>query len=303
MNAHATIARALLIIIATATVARRAEAASLSTYISLGDSIAYGSGTIQDGAPGSSVGQGFVGQFAASLGQANGGAVPNVFNLAVPNETLGTFSTGNLGNAANTNYSTPDGTQSNMFLHDIASELAAGHQVGTVTVSLGMADMSNILNAPGFASLSLADQATKVQAGLSQIQTQYTALLAEIRNVLPNAQVDLIGAYNPYHATPNDPLAPIAEPAFLGLNKVFKGEAGMFGATYVDTYTAFLGHEGTYTNILGGQGNINPTPLGYSAIAAQLAQATPEPSTLFLAGFGMAGLAARAWRRRGGLAS
>jgi hypothetical protein len=300
MNTRATIARALMIITATAWAAPRAEAASISTYISLGDSIAYGSGTTQDSAPGSGAGQGFVSQFASTLGQADGGVTPNVFNLALPNETLGTFSTGNANSAANTSYSSSQGTQSGMFLHDMASELAAGHQITNMTISLGTSDIANILNSPGFSSLSLADQAAKLQAGLTQVQTQFTALMSEVRNVLPNTKIDLIGAYNPYHATPNDPLAPIAEPAFLGLNKIIQGEAKMFGASYVDTYTAFLGHEGTFTNILGGQGNTNPTAAGFSAIADQLAQATPEPSTLFLAGVGLAGLAARSCRRRYG---
>ena len=302
MNAHAAIARVLLILTATAMAAPRAGAASMSTYLSLGDSIAYGSGTTQDSAPGSTVSQGYVTPFAAALGLSGGGSAPNVFNLALPNETLGSYSTGNANYAANTYYYAPQNTQSSVFMHYMATELAAGHQIDTVTVSLGTSDIANILNTPGFAALSLTNQATMVQAGLGQIQAQYAALLGEIRNVLPNAKIDLIGAYNAYHATPNDPLAPIAEPAFLGLNKVIQGEAKAFGASYVDTYTAFLGHEGTYTNILGGQGNINPTAAGYSAIAAQLTLATPEPSTLFLAGFGMAGLAARAWRRRDGRA-
>src|SRR5205814_10500122 len=110
---------------------------------------------------------------------------------------------------------------------------------------------------------------------------QYTGLLNEIHNVLPNTKIDLVGAYNPYHATPNDPLAPIAEPAFLGLNKIIQGEATSTGAAYINTYTAFLGHEGTFTNVLGGQGNINPTAAGFSAIAGQLdSTVVPEPGTI-----------------------
>jgi lysophospholipase L1-like esterase len=152
----------------------------------------------------------------------------------------------------------------------------------------------NILNSPGFASMSLVQQATAVQNGLTTIQSQYDALMNEIKNVLPNTKIDLIGAYNPFHATPNSPLAGIAEPAFLGLNNIIQSEASKFGASYIDTYTAFLGHESTYTNILSGSGT--PTAAGYSAIANALGATVPEPSTAFAAGFGLVGLAL--WHRR-----
>ncbi len=299
MNTPSRIARALIVVAASTLVGARAEASSLSTYISLGDSIAYGSGSTQDAAPGSVGSTGFVSQFAGTLGQANGGTVPNVINLALPNETLGSFLSGNSDSAANSNYGSSHATQFSEFLQTVTSQAAAGQGIGTVTIALGTSDIANILNSPGFASLSLVQQATALQSGLALIQAEYAGVLAGVRTLLPNAQIDLIGAYNPYHATPNSPLAPIAEPAFLGLNNIIQGEASQFGATYINTYTAFLGHEGTYTNILGGQGNIEPTAAGDSAIAALLApSAVPEPSTLFLAGFGLIGLAGHAMRRR-----
>src|SRR6185437_11301990 len=48
MNMIAKSALAFLVFALSALVASRADAASMSTYISLGDSIAYGSGTTQD---------------------------------------------------------------------------------------------------------------------------------------------------------------------------------------------------------------------------------------------------------------
>jgi lysophospholipase L1-like esterase len=299
MNTLAKPTRALLILGVSALIASRADAASMTTYISLGDSIAYGSGTTEDAAPGSTGTSGYVSQFASTLGQVNGGVAPNVFNLALPNETLSSFSSGNADTSANTLYS-PSLTSQNMaFMHYMATQLAAGNQINTVTISLGTQDIMNILNQPGFGSMSLIQQATAVQAGLAQIQSEYSSLLGQIRNVLPNATIDLVGAYNPFHATPNSPLAPIAEPAFLGLNNILQQDASQYNATYVDTYTKFLGNEATFTNILNGTGSISPTVPGYSAIAAQLnSTIVPEPSTLFIAGFGLAGLAAHARRRR-----
>jgi lysophospholipase L1-like esterase len=301
MNPPFQTARALLILaLVSAAIATRVEAAGISSYISLGDSIAYGSGSAQDAAPGSGTSSGFVSQFAGSLSRSNGGAAPNVFNLALPNETLASFTGGNPAAASNTLYTSGSrGTQNGMFLHYMASELAAGHKIDTVTVALGTSDINNILKSAGFSTLPLSQQAAKVEAGLAQIQSQYSSLLGDIHNVLPNTRIDLIGAYNPYHATPSDPIAPIAEAAFLGLNKIIQGEATSSGATYVDTYTKFLGNEGTYTNILGGKGDINPSASGFSAIAAQLdPTVVPEPSTLFLAAFGVAGLAGHSWRRK-----
>ena len=80
------------------------------------------------------------------------------------------------------------------------------------------------------------------------------------------------------------------------------GEASAFGATYVDTYTPFLGHETAYTYILTdyqGAPNIHPNDLGYSVIGAQLANAVPEPGSAVLAGIGSICLAvSRLFRRR-----
>ena len=213
-----------------------------------------------------------------------------MINLALPNETLGSFSSGNPDTSANSLYSSSLTNQNMAFMHDMATQLAAGNQISTVTISLGTSDIMNILNSPGFGSMSLIQQATAVQTGLAQIQSEYTSLMSEIRNVLPDATIDLVGAYNPFHATPNSPLAPIAEPAFLGLDNILQQVASTNKATYVNTYTSFLGNEGTYTNILGGTGNINPTAAGFSAIAAQLSSTVvPEPSTLFIAALGLAG--------------
>ncbi len=299
MNTITKPARALFFLALLALGSIRAEAASMSTYLALGDSIAYGSGMTEDAAPGSTVTSGYVSQFASTMAQANGGVAPNVFNLALPGETLASFNSGNPDTSANTLYSSTLTNQNMAFMHYMASQLAAGNQINTVTISLGTQDIMNILNTPGFGSMSLIQQATAIQTGLAQIQSQYTTLMSEIRNVLPNATIDLVGAYNPFHATPNSPLAPMAEPAFLGLNNILQQEASTYKANYINTYTAFLGNESSYTNILGGTGNISPTATGYAAITTQLdATIVPEPSTFLIAGFGLAGVALHARRRR-----
>src|SRR5579864_3164681 len=89
------------------------------------------------------------------------------------------------------------------------------------------------------------------------------------------------------------PLAALAGPAVLALNKVIEAEASAFGAHYVDTYTPFLGHEAQYTYIgqldVSGAPNVHPNATGYGVIAAQI-EAVPEPGSLFVFGGGLIGL-------------
>ncbi len=288
---------ALLSLAFSAAIATRSEASGTSTYLSLGDSYAYG---IDNQTGPASVGdQGYVSRYANYLKRAAGGVRPNVVNLGAPFESLGTFfSGGNVYAGANLNYTTPTTNQNGLLLQNIQSQVAAGNSIDHVTVALGTMDVMNLLNSPGFSSLTLPQQATALGTTLAQIQASYSALMGEVHALLPNAQVELIGGFNPFHAMPNNPLAPIAEPAFLGLNKIIQGAAASFGGTYIDTYSKFLGHEGTYTHVLGSPADINLTARGFAAIAASVeAASVPEPSTLFLAGLGLAALAGRARRR------
>ncbi len=304
MTTFAKLARLLFGAALMAGVATQSEAASSSTYLALGDSLTYGLGTTQDNGQGGSS-SGVVSQYASALATSNGGMAPSVVNLSLPGEALATYSSTDANYSANTNYyvagtanGAPQSSQQDMFYHYVMTAASNGSPVTNITISLGMTDINNILNAPGFSTMSLTQQASAIQTGLGQIATEYTALMSSIRGLLPDAKIDLIGAYNPYNATPGNPLASSAESAILGLNNIIQAQAAANGATYIDTYTAFLGKEGSLTNILG-TGSIDPTAAGYSAIGNLLsASAVPEPSTVFLAAFGVIGLAGHAWRRR-----
>ncbi len=284
--------------------ATHSEAASSSTYLSLGDGLGYGTGTTQDNGQGGP-NAGFVSQYANSLAAMSGGTAPNVVNLALPGVSLANYNTTLPNYTANTNYyvagtanGVPQSSQQDMFYHYALAAGANGSPVTNITLSLGMTDVTNILNAPGFSTMSLTQQSAAIQTGLSQISTEYASVLNSIHSLLPNAKIDLIGAYNPYNATPNNPLAASAESAILGLNSIIQSQAASTGATYINTYSAFLGKEGTYTNILS-TGGIDPTAAGYSAIGQLLnASAVPEPSSIFLATVGLLGLAGHTWRRR-----
>ena len=125
-------------------------------------------------------------------------------------------------------------------------------------------------------------------------------MLAQVHALLPNAKVLALGEYNPFPGQPGNPLNAIAGPAIQGLNATIQGVAKSWGAQYVDTASAFVGHEADYTYITQG-GNVHPNAAGYAAIATQ-AEAVPEPSTLAVMGLGSLALAVTARRRRARLA-
>jgi lysophospholipase L1-like esterase len=305
MMTFAKIARLLPALALLVVVTDQAKAASSSTYLSLGDSIAYGPGTTQDNGQGGSS-AGFVSPYVSALASVNGGVAPNVINLALPGETAATFNTTDPNFTANSNYyvagtvnGVPQASQESMLFHYVAVAAASGSPVTNITISFGMTDLMNLLNAPGFSTLTQAQQSAQVQAGLAQISGEYSSILTLVHTLAPNAKVDLIGAYNPFNATPNSPLATSAASAVLGLNNILQSLSQQgTGSTYINTYSAFLGNEGTFTNILS-NGSVEPTAAGFSAIGALLSSTVvPEPGTVFLAAFGVIGLAGHAWQRR-----
>ncbi len=263
-----------------------------STYLALGDSLAFGETDFMHNP--SNGDRGYVSLFADTLRQLNGGVRPSVVNLAFDGETTSSFFTG-AGNVfgpnaslMNTNYSVP-AIQYTMMLNTLAATAGAGNPIGYVTVSLGANDLYGLLSDPNFLNLPLDQQQTRVMAALSRVQSNYTNLLLELASNLPAAKIWLVGYYNPFAVFPA-PMGELAAEAVQGLNSVIAGEAGAFGATYIDTYNPLLHHETEYTYILTnyqGFPNVHPNDLGYSVIGAQLAATVPEPRSAVLACIGV----------------
>ena len=255
--------------------------AAPTTYIALGDSVAYGETTFPN-VPMDPANLGYVGKFAAS--SAFGAPAPTVFNLAVVGESTATFFAGGVDTSAgittpavpvvpgepayhlNTHYpvpSIPPGdpgvtpTTQNGLL--VSTLIQAGRSVGTITVQLGANDLYQTAFAPGFLGLPPAQQQAQLIQTYQTIGSNVGALLGELSVLAPQAHVYVMGYFNPYPASyatdPSNPYFPVAGLAgslISQLNATLDQVVGHFdphNVTFVDPSAAFVGHEEAYTHI------------------------------------------------------
>ncbi len=288
-----------------------------SVYVGLGDSITFGE-TDLNYVP-SYGDRGYVADFASTLGSRNGGTAPTVVNLAIDGETAASFMNGAgrttpvVGRtdaqlaAQNLNYAnSPTTPQADMFRSLAASESAAGNTINTISITLGFNELAALANLPASQALAM------LPGTLATYQTNYANVLAGIHSLEPGANLYLLGYYNPFPADPTNPAAPIFAQGGPELNAVIQSLAAQFGATYVDTNTAFLGNEAALTYIsqypagstspgadpgIEPIGNVHPNAAGYAVIADQLA-ATPEPASVGLVGIAAIGFGVLWGKRR-----
>lgn len=282
-----------------------ARADGLKTYIALGDSLAFGE---TDFTQNPSYGdRGYVSLYANWLATQNGGVRPNVINLGVDAETSSTFFQGGPtgdgtipglpGRQLNLNDPSPAPSQNGLLLSTINTQEAQGNQISTVSVQLGANDLFQVVGQPNFFTLSPAQQQAAIAQAIGTIATNDTALLSELKGLVPNAHILMMGYYNPYNADPTSPIGQIADPAIRALNALIAKEADAFGAQFVNLYPAFVGHELGDTYIA--TGNVHPNAQGYALIATQM-ETVPEPSSVLVIGACMAGGLVAARRRRNG---
>ena len=287
---HGLLRCALLV----AALALPGRAAAWPVYLALGDSSAFGE-TDRTKNP-SNGDRGYVSAFADFLSKRYSGSRPTVINTAIDGETSASYFTGSPRSSTdglfhNTNYAPPYATQQATMRALTAKALAGGGHVDAVTLQFGANDLFVVAEAPGFLSKSAAQQQAEVGAAIGALQKNYAGILGEVRAAFPDAQLYVLGYHNPYGSSPEHPFYPLGAQAVQGVNAVAAGLAPVFGAKYVDVYSAISGKEHELTLIDQGY-NVHLNDAGYAVAADRLiATAAPEPGTLALCGIGLAGAA------------
>lgn len=275
--------------------------AQTRTYLALGDSYGFGyqTGALPDEyGPGD---WGYVAPYADWLAtrQGFGGVRPNVVNVSVPGETVGSFyDTSNLGRIYNSNYNFFQGpSQVAMLTQKVQQELGAGRVISTVSVSLGGNDLLALRSQAGFASLSLAQQRAAVDSALATMQTGYTRVLASVRSLLPDAELLVVGYFNPFPGAPDSVFAPVSQYAIDQINVRIAAVAAGAGGRFVDIAPRFVGNEAAWSYIAADPvgSNIHPNALGYAQIAHAM---IPSPGAAAVGGMMVLTVACRGRRRR-----
>jgi len=222
-----------------------------STYLALGDSLAYGyhqaqfeeelknTGTVNP----ANFNAGYVDDFSSFLRIAN----PHLqtINDGCPGETTETFinGSGTTGFCAGG----PTGTLfPDSFLHhpytaggsqlaDALSILAANNNVSPITLDIGSNDVLQFLeHTCGFPSTDTCTEA-QVGAEFEKIATNVGSILGQLHAAAPKAQIVLIGAYNPFPT-----VVPGGDKTQAALNSLLEGVAAKVpNASFANTLPVF----------------------------------------------------------------
>jgi lysophospholipase L1-like esterase len=283
-----------------------AGAASLGgTYLALGDSLAYGyhqaqfqeelktTGTINP----AKFNDGYVDDFGALLKLAN--PKLQVINDGCPGETTETFVKGSGLPVPGFCAGGPTGTPfPYSFLHhpyttgsqlsDALSILASNKNVNPITLNIGSNDVLQFLEFKcGFPATDTCTEA-QVLTEYEHITSNVSGILTQLRAAAPNAQIVLIGAYNPFPTVvPNGDkqlavfasdlskaAAKVPNTSFANNEPVFN-PIGTFGGPetgdipFICAYTAMC-PGGTF-NPASPEADIHPTKLGYAVFAGVVA--------------------------------
>lgn len=205
-----------------------------------------------------------------------------MINLAIDGETTSSFMAGvgrttpvigrtdQILAAQNQNYSAnPTTPQLTKLQSTVAAQQAAGNTINTVSITQGFNDVAALASLPTSTALAQLDST------LATFRTNYSAILTEVRRLLPNANLFVLNYYNPFPADPGNPAGSIFAAGGTQLNNIIRDLAAQYRGSYVDTFTPFVGREAALTFIdemphgstipppFGGAlpvGNVHPTP-------------------------------------------
>jgi len=307
---------AFLVLLPTLMAAAPQTAHAQKTYVSVGDSLAYGFMDYTATPAGTAGYAGYAQPYAAFL--SSPGKTVSLVNLGIVGETTDSLLKNSAGNSMlNSNYSAAAPTSQYALL---SADL--NPNVSNVTVQIGGNDILGLAASSAFQDAFVdGDTATAnalLNATLTYIGANYDALLTQITSLAPGADVQVLGYYNPYAFLPptsvnNIYLRAASVPLEQGLNTVIAQEAARHHVQFVDLADPFAAqgsHYGDYVltgeaipTAFGPLPNDHPTALGYALIAQQLEAApVPEASTALsfglLAALGLGGLAVAARRRK-----
>ncbi|HEX4729663.1 MAG TPA: SGNH/GDSL hydrolase family protein [Solirubrobacterales bacterium] len=272
-----------------------------STYLALGDSLAYGyhqaqfqeelktKGTVNA----ANFNDGYVNDFGAGLKLLN--PKLKTINDGCPGETTETMIHGS-GVGPEYCAGGPTGTPfPKAFLHhaypgtqlEDALAIAKEPGVGTITLDIGANDILQFLSATcGFPATFTCTQG-QIEAEIGHVTANVGSILAQLRAAAPKAKIIFVSQYNPYPTV----LAPegTGDATVEALNGAIKAVAATYGVSFANTARVinFSGTHGgpesgdirtvcAFTAMCPGgvfnpaspSADIHPTKLGYAAMAA-----------------------------------
>jgi lysophospholipase L1-like esterase len=205
------------------------------TYLTLGDSVAAGSGASRRGS-------GYAELLFDELARADDGFGRHV-NLADPGETSDSFVEDQL----------PDAIE----------ELESG-RVRLVTFAIGANDLLRLLRRCGLA-LDNPECRSRADRALTALQDNVAASIEELRSADPDVRIVLLDYYNPLAN-----LLPGSDEFAARLNDVLRAAAGDQGLELVPIAPIFEDREASLTRIL--DGDVHPNDEGHRLIAEAVAR-------------------------------
>lgn len=259
-------------------------------YLSLGDSLAYGTQQFKahPGVSEAAFNTGYTDDFAAMLSRLR--ADIQTVNLGCDGATTTIFMSGSGCHSANH----PSHVPYSSSQLDAALAFLQAHpgQVSPITVSLGVNDIQQVRSdCGGNTPAGIACVTQKLPATLKQMGTNLGMVLGALRQAAPSAEIIVLQYYDPVAADPT--LRPISNQVAQALNGVIATAAAATGARLADAYTPFnvvpnqTASVCRLTLICTPTQDIHPSDAGYAVIAQQFWNASgyAKIGDMFVVGF------------------